>query len=171
MHVLFVCTGNICRSPLAERLAVAYGKQTEITDFTASSAGTKAVVAHPIHQDAAHVLADLGGDETGFAARQLTPKVAADADLVLTMTRVHRDRVLELSPRLLRRTFTLTEAAALVSDLDAGNLAEMATLRSQLDGDDAPDIPDPLGQSPEYFAMVGRAIADALPAVLRVCRD
>ena len=56
MHVLFVCTGNICRSPTAERLAVAYAARHGIADFTSSSAGTHAVIGHPIHPDAAAVL-------------------------------------------------------------------------------------------------------------------
>ena len=53
-----VCTGNICRSPTAERLAAAYAVQNGNPDITASSAGTRAVIGHPIHPDAAVVLED-----------------------------------------------------------------------------------------------------------------
>ena len=63
------------------------------------------------YAEAAPVLKRLGGDPSGFAARQLTPKIAADADLILTMTRVHREVVLEAVPRQLHKTFTLSEAA------------------------------------------------------------
>ena len=97
MHVLFVCTGNICRSPIAERLSKAYAARLGINDFTASSAGTRAVIGHGIHHDAEFALQNLGGEASNFTARQLKPKVAAAADLVLTMTRSHRDMVLELA--------------------------------------------------------------------------
>lgn len=124
MHLLFVCTGNICRSPTAERLSAAYAGRFQIPDFGASSVGTRVLIAHAMHQDAAAVLEQLGGDASGFAARQFKPKIAADADLVITMMRAHRDTVLERTPRLLRRTFTLTEASRLASEPEAENIAD-----------------------------------------------
>ncbi|WP_197040239.1 low molecular weight phosphatase family protein [Mycobacterium sp. URHB0044] len=171
LHVLFVCTGNICRSPTAERLATAYSARLNAGNFTASSAGTRAVIAHPIHHEAALILGELGGDASGFAARQLTAKIASDADLVLTMTRAHRDAVLEHAPRQLHRTFTLSEAARLVTDYNARNVADLAALRTQLVAGELVDIPDPIGRSRESFAMVGSQIADLLPPILELCRD
>jgi protein-tyrosine phosphatase len=141
-----------------------------IPDFSASSAGTRAVIAHPIHHEAALVLEDLGGDVSGFAARQLTSKIAADADLVLTMTRAHRDTVLELAPRQLHRTFTLSEAARLVSECNARNVADLAALRPQLDAHELIDIPDPIGQSRNTFATIGSQIASLLSPILELCR-
>jgi protein-tyrosine phosphatase len=170
VHVLFVCTGNICRSPIAERLAAAYATRFEVPDFTASSAGTRAVINHPIHPDAALVLEKLGGDASNFAARQLTSRIASDADLVLTMTRTHRDAVLELAPRQLHRTFTLSEAARLASECNAQTVAELSALRPQVAARDLSDIPDPLGQSTDFFAAVGSQIADLLPPILELCR-
>src|SRR3954468_20311151 len=70
LHVLFVCTGNICRSPTAERLALAYSAGSNFENFTASSAGTRAVTGHPIEPVAACVLEKLGGDASDFAARR-----------------------------------------------------------------------------------------------------
>lgn len=170
LQVLFVCTGNICRSPTAERLATAYCTRTGITGLTASSAGTRAVVAHAIHSDAAATLVNLGGDSSNFAARRLTRKVAATADLVLTMTRAHRTSVLEVAPHKLHQTFTLVEAARLVTECGAQQIDALANLRSQLAGDELLDIPDPIGQSPDVFAAVGQQIADLLPPVLELCR-
>ncbi|MBM4515629.1 hypothetical protein GS432_01275 [Rhodococcus hoagii] len=109
--VLFVCTGNICRSPIAERLASAWSARSDTIDLTVASAGTRAVVGSPMEPKAAQVLSDLGGSPDGFVARQINPAVASSADLVLTMTEEHRDAVLKLSPRHLKRTFTLLEAA------------------------------------------------------------
>lgn len=170
MHVLFVCTGNICRSPTGERLAAAYAAQHGIPDFTASSAGTRAVIGHAIHRDAAVVLEELGGDASGFAARQLKSKIASSADLIIAMTSAHRDIVLEAAPRQLSRTFTLTEAVRLASMNGADTLADLAALRRHLTAIDMADIPDPIGQSPEEFATVGAQIASLLPPIMELCR-
>jgi protein-tyrosine phosphatase len=170
LHVLFVCTGNICRSPTAERLAAAYGSRFQIPDFRVSSAGTRAMVAHPIQREAALVLEKLGGETSNFAARQLTSRIASDADLVLTMTTAHRDTVLELAPHQLHRTFTLSEAARLASEHNARNVADLAALRPNLAGHELSDVLDPLGQSAEYFSMVAAQIADLLPPILDLCR-
>ena len=169
MHILFVCTGNICRSPTGERLAAAYAAERSMLDFTVSSAGTHAVIGHPIHRDAAVVLSNLGGDASGFAARQFKPKIASAADLIITMTSAHRDIVLEIAPRQLQRTFTLTEAAQLASMEGAETLADLAALRPYL-GANHSDIPDPIGQSPEVFAAIGAQIAELLPPILELCR-
>lgn len=171
LHVLFVCTGNICRSPTAERLAMAYGARLELPNFTTSSAGSRAVIGHAIHPESARVLTHLGGDPTEFAARHLTARIASNADLVITMTTAHRDAVLELAPRQLRKTFTLIEAARLVTECDARSVADLASRRSQLGSLETQDIPDPIGQSSEVFTQVGDRIAALLPPVLELCRS
>ena len=112
------------------------------------------MTAHPIQNEAARVLEMLGGEVSNFAARQLTSTIASDADLVLTMTRAHRDTVLELAPRQLRRTFTLTEAARLTSAYNARNIADLAALR--------PNLP--------AHAVSGTQIAELLPPILELCR-
>jgi len=167
VHILFVCTGNICRSPTAERLAAGL---SSMADFRASSAGTRAVIAHPMHPDAAQALLDLGGDPSDFSARQLTPAIATDADLVIAMTRAHRDAVLELAPRQLHRTFLLTEAAALASQFEPADLGELSTLRPQLRADDLDDITDPIGREPAVYAEVAEQIAALVTPVVEFCR-
>src|SRR3954453_10019495 len=118
--VLLVCTGNICRSALAERLGRAYldevlGEQADAIRLI--SAGTQAVVGSEMHPDRALVLRGYGAEPGDFRAQQLTDARAASADLTLTMTRPHRRDVLALAPRALARTFTLREAAALLETL------------------------------------------------------
>lgn len=136
--------------------------------MTATSAGIRAVIGHPIQHDAAAVIERLGGDASDFAARQLTAKIANDADLVITMTKAHRDAVLELAPRRLRKTFILSEASLLASH--AETIEQLADLRPQLTGSSAPDVPDPIGQSPAVFAAIGSQIADLLTPLLDLCR-
>jgi protein-tyrosine phosphatase len=170
LRILFVCTRNICRSPTAERLAAAYGARLRIPDLETSSAGIQALLSHPIHATAALILHQLGGDASNFAARQLTAEIASDTDLILAMTRAHRDAVLQLAPQLLHRTFTLNEAARLAKDFGALNVADLADLRSQISADSLLDIADPIGQSAEVFSTIGSQIAELLPPILQLCR-
>jgi protein-tyrosine phosphatase len=128
------------------------------------------VIGHPVHENAATVLRGLGGDPAGFAARQLTARIAADADLVLTMTRAHRDKVLEMAPRLMRRTFTLAEAASLASEPEPRTLGDLAQLRPRIASKDLPDVPDPINQEIEVFEAVGTQIADLLSPIVDLCR-
>lgn len=123
-----------------------------------------------MHADAALVLQQLGGDPAGFAARQLTSKIASTADLILTMSARHRDRVLELCPPKLSRTFMLTEASRLASDLGAESIADLAGLRPRLEATDRPDVPDPIGQSTEVFEAIGTQIAELLLPIVKLCR-
>ena len=170
MNILFVCTGNICRSPTGERLAAAYAAEHEIPEVAVSSAGTRAVIGHPIHRDAAGVLEKLGGDASHFAARQFKSKIASAADLIIAMTSAHRDIVLEAAPRQLHRTFTMAEVARLSLMDGAETLADLAALRPQLAANEIADIPDPIGQSPEVFATVGAQIAELLQPIMELCR-
>lgn len=170
MHVLFVCTGNICRSPTAERLAVSYSAAHGIRDFTAASAGTHAVIGHPIHEHSVTVLKQLGAETANFVARQLNTKIASAADLIIAMTMEHRDAALEHAPHKLHKTFTLAEAALLATEHGARSIADLAELRPQITPHIATDILDPIGQSPEVFAQIGSQIAELLPPVLELCR-
>ncbi len=145
MHVLFVCTGNICRSPSGERLARAYAAEAGVSGFTASSAGTRAMVGHPIEPTAARVLAGLGGDPTKFQARRMTTALASDADLILTMTESQRDKVLAMAPARLKRTFTLREAARLGSLADAGTVEDLARRQTPISCHRTQDVMDPMG--------------------------
>ncbi len=166
MRVLFVCTGNICRSPTAERLAVAFAEEGGF-ELTSSSAGTQGLSGHAMDPTAALVLTQLGGDPDGFAARRLTPTIAADADLVLTMTAAHRDAVLALAPRQMRRTFTLLEAAGLITASGAQSVTSLADARA-VHHVDTLDIGDPYRREASEYELAGEMIADALPAVLRL---
>jgi protein-tyrosine phosphatase len=116
------------------------------------------------------VLEQLGGDVSDFAARQLTAKIASNADLILTMTKAHRDAVLELAPRQLKRTFTLSEAAQIASEFNPPDIATLAALRPRIAGVETSDIPDPIGQSSMIFEEVGARIANHLSPVLETCR-
>jgi protein-tyrosine phosphatase len=185
VRILFVCTGNVCRSPVAERLATAWAREKlahspEADMAQIRSAGLSAVANRPIDPHSAAALVELGGDPAGFRSHEFTPELAADADLVLTMTRDQRRTVLEASPRGLRRTFTLTEAADLLQRADLTGLsllpltARARELGRRLDAAragrptaDSDDIADPIGQT----AVVHQEVAGLVAAALRPLAD
>ena len=107
--ILFVCTGNICRSPLAELLL---RRSINTPEITAYSAGTQALVGHQMPEIQQGIATELGAeDPEAHRAQQLTLQHVEDADLILAMEREHRSEAVRLSPRALRRTFTLRELA------------------------------------------------------------
>ncbi|MGY1914962.1 arsenate reductase/protein-tyrosine-phosphatase family protein [Blastococcus sp. SYSU DS0973] len=178
MRLLFVCTGNICRSPLAERLATAWADQrlgSVAANVYIASAGTDALDGRAMDKRSAAALTGLGGDPSGFAARTLVPEMATHADLVLTMTRRQRRLVLADAPRALRHTFTLPEAADLLQTADLRGLTELPLhtrareLAVRLNAGrahrmsiEADDVNDPIGHSGSVHKEVGARIARKL---------
>lgn len=98
--ILFVCSGNTCRSPMAERL------------FPGSvSAGTHATPGTPMTPHAAQVVRELGGDPEGFASRRLDAALLREAEWVFTMTAAHREWARRLLPEAAGRIETLVVGA------------------------------------------------------------
>jgi protein-tyrosine phosphatase len=87
------------------------------------------------------------------------------------MTRAHRDKVLELAPRQLRKSFTLHEAAHLIEACDVQTVAELSEFRPLLSGYQHNEIADPIGHSADFFNAVGTDIAALLPPILDLCRS
>ncbi len=96
LRVVLVCTGNTCRSPLAEALLRQALLAHAVADVEVSSAGTGAWEGAPASEGAYLVALEHGLDLSGHRARLLTAEVIAESDLILTMARHHRARVLEL---------------------------------------------------------------------------
>ena len=126
IQVLTVCTGNVCRSALAD---VVLRARLADLGVQVSSAGTGALVGEPLTpQTAALALANgaLPHDVQAHRGRYLTEGVAAQADLVLAMTRDHRRQAVELSPSLLRRAFTAREFGRLAEGMSDAEIADAA---------------------------------------------
>jgi protein-tyrosine-phosphatase len=117
--VLFVCTGNICRSPLAESLMRFHLAERGL-DITVGSAGTGAWEGAPASEGAYLVALEHGLDLSAHRARLLSRDIVDSSDLVLTMARHHRARVEELGGS--GRVHVLGEYAGLqAADAEVGD--------------------------------------------------
>lgn len=162
--ILTICTANICRSPLMEIL---FRAQLDPERFEVASAGVRGWDAAPIDSMVVLELARLGHDGSGHASRTLDVHHVEQADLVLTAAREHRASVLAMSPRALRKTFTLREFAALVEDVQAPSLEDLvadASRRRSTAPTDV-DLPDPYMRDPAVHHEVADQIAAAVDVV------
>ena len=115
MRVLFVCTGNICRSPMAEQLLRHRASEVGWVDLETSSAGTWATDGSPATDEAREVLAGAGVEGGGGEHRSqtLTPEMVEDADVVVAMTSVHLREIESVAPGSKHKVFLMKEIAEL----------------------------------------------------------
>jgi len=124
--VLFVCSGNTCRSPLAEAIVRRLVKQAGRTDIEVSSAGTSAWDGSPASDGALLVGMERGLDLSAHRSRHLTPDILKESDLVLVMSPSHLSRVKEIDPGAnahLLAGFASGQEARAVQDPFGGDLA------------------------------------------------
>ncbi|TFD17773.1 low molecular weight phosphatase family protein [Cryobacterium sp. TMT2-23] len=183
--ILTVCSGNICRSPLAEqllRVGLASWPQIQV-----ASAGTIGLTGQGMPPQAADLSHHFGGDPSAHVAQELTEQHVQTADLVFAMSREHRRAIVELVPRAIRYTFTIREFARLVADvtdddLDAaaalplddvvGRLTTLIGLAASQRGAVAPlvsadddDVVDPYRRSDEVYVESAQQLVPAINAV------
>ncbi|PWJ23995.1 protein-tyrosine phosphatase [Branchiibius hedensis] len=156
-RVVFICTGNICRSAYAERLARLRADQFGLAGWTFASAGIGALVGSPMEELMAQQLRSRGGDPAGFVSRQLNRSIVQDATLILPMEKFQRQVVLGEYPALVRRVHTVGKLAEDDQSLPhevvgeaylAALQADRRPTRSQY------DVTDPFRKGPERAAEV-----------------
>ena len=100
MKVLFVCTANICRSPMAQAIFEAATEDRRVSYLATSSAGTAALEGRPMAANAVSALKEIGVYPGPHRARQVTAAMLEDAELVLAMTPYHAAAVGKLGRRV-----------------------------------------------------------------------
>ena len=146
MKVLFVCSGNICRSPMAAEYFRARAAEAGLSHVVVDSAGTLGIVGAPASDEAIRVMRDIGIDLQHHRSKALTRQLLATTDLVVAMTGQHLDHLARHYPegedtRMVLRAFERGPRPA------AGG----------------PDLADPMGRPLAFYRE--------LVPVLRVCLD
>lgn len=149
MRILFVCTGNTCRSSMAEVLAREELARRGLTGgIEVLSAGTSTVSGLPAAHQAIEAMTEMGLDLSGHSSTMLSRELVESSQLVLTMTQGHRRAVLDVCPGAAPRVYTLAGYAG------AGG-----------------DVPDPFGGDREIYracaAVLRRLIVLALDRLQR----
>jgi protein-tyrosine phosphatase len=184
--IVFVCHANLCRSPMAERLArrgLAEAFGAAASGVVVSSAGTHAYAGSPMHRRSAQVLAECGIDAVDFTTRTVSASVLADADLVLTAEREQRAACVKLAPGTVRRAFTLRQFARLAAAVPASPArpetvpARLHDLVERVNANrhlvpvgpvELDDLADPVGQPIEAFWDCAREIWRSVGVLVEV---
>lgn len=150
MNILFVCTGNTCRSAMCEAYFNSLCKAHGCATLAAASAGTDAWEGEYASPISVSALAQYDTEIAKHRARRLTKEMLEETDLVIAMTESHRQRVLHLDPRLSLRTRLLGEY-----------LQSNAGPR---------DIADPYGGTAEIYSLCFSGMKDALDILFEQLR-
>lgn len=145
--ILFVCTGNSCRSVMAHYLLQHYTRDKSAIEVC--SAGTSVFLQAKASADTLAVLGEKGIDASGHLSRPINSILLKKADLIFVMTRGHRQQVLERMPEVEKRVYLLKEFAA-----------EPGSLLADL------DIPDPIGRDRAEYQFCMSVIEQAVNKVV-----
>jgi len=153
-HVLFVCSGNSCRSPMAEgllRLKLPSRLQDEVV---IESAGTLGIDGMPAARNSIEIVQERGGDISQHHSQGITDELVEEADLILAMAHEHVDYLHENFPPYRENVFLLKRFAR--------NSNEAA---SQDDPDDD-EIFDPIGSDKETYRVCAQMIDSELQRIM-----
>lgn len=143
--VVFICTGNVCRSPMAEGF---YRAMTESDEaIRVGSAGISAFDGQAASRHSVEVMKQEGIDISAHTSRMLTPQIVQEASHIFGMTRSHRDAVQMMFPQAREKVFVLREF--LVGP----------------DADFDLDVSDPIGGSLEEYVRTRNLIKESLDSV------
>jgi protein-tyrosine phosphatase len=167
--VLFVCTGNICRSPTAEALARRELERYPGVPLQVSSAGSHALEGNPAASRSMLAASTRGASLERHFARELTKRRVRSAGLILCMAAEHRPFVLSYDRSAADRTFLLASFARVAAEWGwmAGSPAELVALAAEhaqvRDGD---DIEDPLGLAADAYAACAERLDGLVSPVI-----
>jgi protein-tyrosine phosphatase len=153
--ILFVCSGNSCRSPMAEgllRLKLPSGLQG---DVVIASAGTLGIEGMPAARNSVEIVQEMGGDISQHRSQGLTDELVENADLILAMAHEHVDYLHENFPQYRENVFLLKRFARDNNDAASPD-----------DDPDDDEIFDPIGSGKETYRYCARLIEEELERIM-----
>ncbi|HEX6207343.1 MAG TPA: low molecular weight phosphatase family protein [Actinomycetota bacterium] len=177
LRVLFVCTGNICRSPLAEAFLLDRARRLPEGLVSVRSAGTWGREGHPAMPETIVIGVEHGLDVGDHAATPLTADLIEGQDLLVGMARDHVAEIARMVPGSASRAFTLKELAHLLSALEEPpprpderaarkRIAAADELRRARGGPADADVADPIGLGHDVYRTVAGEIEAAVDRVV-----
>jgi protein-tyrosine-phosphatase len=146
LKIFFICTGNTCRSPMAEGFLKHQLAPHRRPSYTVLSAGIHALDGMPVAGNSVKVMLEKGIDISGHFSRYLRPSDVQEADLILTMTRNQKEYLVSLEPLERSKFFQLSEYAVKNAGVD---------------------IPDPVGQDLDTY----RSCRDLIDKYITILAD
>lgn len=140
---LFVCTGNTCRSPLAEGLL--RHALSDRPDIVVKSAGVAAGNGQEANPKTLSILEEVGIDLSSHRSQSANTSLLNDAEWIVAMTNDHRDIMVNMFPEVAKR-------AKLLCDF--------------IPGQEGQDVPDPIGMDREAYLYTRDVIVEAIPGIL-----
>lgn len=171
VNFLIVCTGNICRSPMAEAMLRRLASEREADDVSVSSSGTWGLDGEKATSLAVEELSSRGIDGSSHIAKSLSRDQLQDADLVIAMTSVHLREIGQMDPTVLGKTVLLKEipalgAAAGRSDTSRGRLEALLEAKRP-EWRRAMDVDDPMGLPSHVYKLTADELWTGLTYLAR----